>query len=131
MLIRETVLHCPTCDEVTPHSYRWFSIPKAVSLFLLGMASWCVAKGGAHWIPAVLLLFAAAFRLAPRPRPLLEHRLQSLSWIPPRRAARHPGKAGQHHYARLLDMGNSASRDPNTPDGLLLSDGIEFTGGHR
>jgi len=28
-------------------------------------------------------------------------------------------------------MGNSASRDPNTPDGLLLSDGIEFTGGHR
>ena len=61
MLIRETVLHCPTCDEVTPHSYRRFPIPKAVSLLLLGLASWCMVEGGAQWVVAVLLLFAAAF----------------------------------------------------------------------
>jgi hypothetical protein len=69
MLLRETVQHCPTCDEVTPHSYRRYSIPKTVSLLLLGLAIWCMVEGGVQWIPAVFLLFAAAFvRLQDRDR---------------------------------------------------------------
>ena len=61
MLVHEFVQHCPTCDEVTPHS-RWrLALARVVALLLVGVTIWCALEGGGLGVAAVATGFAAAF----------------------------------------------------------------------
>jgi len=63
MFLRETVQHCSTCEEVTPHSRRVIAVPQVMSAFALVGAGWCFSQETAWRLPGGLLLMMASFCL--------------------------------------------------------------------
>lgn len=56
MFTHETVQHCATCDEVTPHSRRTVAVPKVLAVC-------CSVLAGVWWPAGGILLVPAAFLL--------------------------------------------------------------------
>lgn len=63
MLLHETVQHCSTCEEVTPHSRRVIPLPKVLSTAAVAGAGWCFFQDVVWYVVGGLLLYAAVFLL--------------------------------------------------------------------
>lgn len=63
MYLRESIRHCPECDEVTPHSQRRIALPKMAAAMVIVAAAVCGRAGSEWFVLAGLLLVAALFIL--------------------------------------------------------------------
>ena len=59
MLLRESVAHCASCGETTPHCRRVVALPRLLAAALLLAAGLCFAKISGGWLPGGLLTFVA------------------------------------------------------------------------
>ena len=62
MFLRESIEHCPTCGELTPHSRRRFAALLVIGVVLLAGAAW-FAWSGSEWPVVASLAFVALFLL--------------------------------------------------------------------
>jgi hypothetical protein len=63
MFLHETVQHCTTCDELTPHNRRVIALPKLLSALALAVAGWCFLRSAGSWLLGGILLVAVAYGL--------------------------------------------------------------------
>jgi hypothetical protein len=63
MFLRESIRHCPACDEVTPHNHRRIALPKIVAATAVITAAVCGWAGSVWVIFAIVLSVLALFVL--------------------------------------------------------------------
>lgn len=63
MFLRESIRHCPQCEEVTPHSQRRIALPKIVAVTAVAAAAVCGWAGSEWFVAAGLLSVVALFAL--------------------------------------------------------------------
>lgn len=59
--IRESVRHCETCGEATPHSRRAFALPPLLGAGLLATGAGTLALSGTWWPAGALAAFVGVF----------------------------------------------------------------------